>query len=328
MSWKNYFYFTKKEKIGLTVFFAIIVCVLVFKFIVSYQKGPVSPDVIALSGDTIAPAIEKQPFGKDYPDNTARPSFQSENKKPDTTKKLPPQLFYFDPNTVDSLAFVRLGLRPYIARNILKYRSKGGRFRRPDDFARIYGISEEEFSRLRPYIQIENASNALPAAGAGKKDTIIQAKRDSLREAVPSSFVKQEKYPLGVQVDVNVADTTELRKIPNIGPSFARRIVRYRELLGGYCRAEQLLEVYGMDRVLYEKILPWVSVENPSPVLLPVNSLSLPALKKHPYINFYQAKAIVELRRKKRLSDVSDLQLLEEFSAEDITRLRPYLSFE
>ena len=64
------------------------------------------------------------------------------------------ELFCFDPNTADSTALLKLGLRPWQVRNIYKYRAHGGIYRKPEDFARIYGLSAHKYKQLLPYIRI------------------------------------------------------------------------------------------------------------------------------------------------------------------------------
>jgi DNA uptake protein ComE-like DNA-binding protein len=117
-------------------------------------------------------------------------------------------------------------------------------------------------------------------------------------------------------------------KIPGIGTSFAKRITSYRKLLGGYYRLQQLQEVYGMYEELYDKITPYLRVDTGLIQPIAINSASLDRLKSHPYFNFYQAKAIIEIRKKKgKVNNMNELAMLEEFSEEDIERIRYYLSF-
>ena len=63
-------------------------------------------------------------------------------------------LFDFNPNTADSVQLKKLGLPSFVVRNILRYREKGGVFRTSEAFARIYGLTEEQYLLLKPYIQI------------------------------------------------------------------------------------------------------------------------------------------------------------------------------
>ena len=137
-----------------------------------------------------------------------------------------------------------------------------------------------------------------------------------------------EKFAQGTVIEINTSDTLQLMKIPGVGAAFAKRITSYRNLLGGYYRLEQLQEVYGMYAELYEKIIPYLQTDTSKINLISVNTASLDKLKSHPYINFYQAKAIIEIRKKKgKLENINDLYLLEEFTAEDLERIKHYLAF-
>lgn len=230
------------------------------------------------------------------------------------------ELFAFNPNTADSATFVKLGLRPYVARNILKYRAKGGSFRSAESFSRIYGISPEKFEELKPYIQI-------PVAEEVKKTTEEEPVVEPLDDAKPS---RQVQYKTDDIVELNSADTALLKQIRGIGTVFARRIVGYRRILGGYYSVEQLKEVYGMTDETFEKASPYISIDDSQIIKINVNKASIEKLKRHPYIKTFQrAKAIYEYRRKKvKLENIRQLKHLEEFTEEDWVKLEPYLSFE
>ena len=137
-----------------------------------------------------------------------------------------------------------------------------------------------------------------------------------------------EKFPVGTIVELNQADTLTLKKIPGIGSTFARRIVGYRELLGGFYTVEQLAEVYGIDEERYNSLSPWFKVDTTRIRPLRVNQLSYKELLRHPYLNASQVRQLDRLRRKAPLQSWNDFILLEEFSTVDYQRLRPYLSFE
>jgi len=144
----------------------------------------------------------------------------------------------------------------------------------------------------------------------------------------PNLYPTNEKFAQGTVIDINTSDTLQLMKIPGIGSSFAKRITSYRNLLGGFYRLEQLQEVYGMYEELYEKIIPYMQTSTDEITKIPVNTASLDKLRSHPYINFYQAKAIIEIRKKKgKLENINELYLLEEFTEEDLERIKPYLAF-
>lgn len=225
-------------------------------------------------------------------------------------------LFPFDPNTADSTAFRRLGLRSWQIRNIYKYRAAGGVYRKKEDFAKLYGLTVKEYRELEPYIRISR--DYLPASTLFSKS-----------KASDDSLPAEPKYPVklheGETVDLNLSDTTALKSIPGIGSYRSRKIVEYGRRLGGYVSVDQLDEVEDVP----PETKAYVVVSQPHPRQLPINRLTLNELKRHPYINFYQAKAIIEYRRLHGpIKSLSDLRLLPEFSPEAIARLEPYVSYE
>ncbi|MDR1371507.1 MAG: helix-hairpin-helix domain-containing protein [Dysgonamonadaceae bacterium] len=143
-----------------------------------------------------------------------------------------------------------------------------------------------------------------------------------------NQYPVQNKYPKGTVIELNTADTTKLKMIPGIGSSFAKKIVGYRGILGGYYSKEQLQEVYGMYAELYDKIVPYFHIDTTLITPIAVNTALLDRLKAHPYLDFYQAKAIIELRKKRsKINSIGDLELLEEFTQENLEKIRHYLDF-
>lgn len=222
------------------------------------------------------------------------------------------ELFSFDPNTADSTALLKLGLRPWQVRNIYKYRAAGGVYRRPTDFARLYGLTQKQYKAMEPYIHI--GADYLPAALLAAKERVPE--RDTIQ--YPVKLKANEKLPL------NTADTAALRKVPGIGRYYAREIAWYRDRLGGFYRVDQLKEIEGFP----EEALAYFTVSGGAIHKLNVNKLTLNQLKRHPYISFYQAKAIADYRRLKGpLTSLNDLKLLRDFTQTDIERLSHYVEY-
>lgn len=221
------------------------------------------------------------------------------------------ELFPFDPNTADSTALLRLGLRPWQVRNIYKYRANGGIYSQPSDFARLYGLTVKQYRELEPYIRI--SPDYQPAA------TIIErekATRDTL--LYPMKLKETERMGL------NTTDTAALKRVPGIGSYFARTIVRYGERLGGYVSVDQLDEIDGFP----PEAKRYFYVNDPQPKLLNVNTLTLSQLRRHPYIGYYRARTITEYRRLHgRISSLDDLRFDRDFTPEAIARLNPYVEF-
>ena len=105
-----------------------------------------------------------------------------------------------------------------------------------------------------------------------------------------------------LSIDLNTADTTQLKQLPGIGASFAKWIVNYREKLGGYCETEQLLEVYRMDSVRFNDIKNYVKIDSTFiPNKLKINTDAFKILLKHPYLEYEDVKKIVNHREQKGL---------------------------
>lgn len=129
-------------------------------------------------------------------------------------------------------------------------------------------------------------------------------------------------------VELNEADTTTLQLLHGIGPTFARRIVRYRERLGGFHCTAQLMEVYGFTPQLLEHIKPYLTLDSMSLQKIPVNSVPLKQFIKHPYVDYYFARDLVSLRSRGEIfSSPDDLRAIPSCTDTMLTRLLPYLDF-
>ena len=300
--WKDFFYYTKSERRAVYA-----LCIGIALLLVAIWLVPdASKSLIAETPTVDSVAL------KAFEQEVKAQTYVQKEKKPVVSVNTPVELTSFDPNEADSTELSRLGLSPYVVRNILKYRQKGGRFRTPESFSRIYGLEQGQFETLKPYIRI-----AMP-----KEAEIKEVDTMTVRKVVEK---KPFKYPEGTLVDVNSADTTELKKIPGIGSGIAKAIVAYRSRLGGFYSLEQLTEI----EYVTPSLVKWFKLEGPVLRPLKVNKAGLEALRAHPYLNFYQAKVIVEHRRKKgQLKSLSQLSLYEEFTEKDLERLLAYLKFD
>ncbi|WP_281514935.1 ComEA family DNA-binding protein [Phocaeicola sartorii] len=300
--WKDFFYFSKSERRAV-----LFLLTLLFVFICMWVLFPVKEEETLEQDQEGIEEIKNFLAGVHEMEESQ--SLQYSYDKP---KKRKVVLAAFDPNSADSIDFLQRGLPPFIAHTILQYRRAGGKFRTADDFSRVYGLSSEEFKILKPYIRIAEVFRR-------KQDTLHAVKK--MRKDTLAVY----KYPEGTLVDLNEADTTELKKIPGIGSGIARMIVAYRNRLGGFYDTAQLKEVDYVN----EDMLKWFKLENASIHRINANKAGLDKLRSHPYMNFYKAKVIMEYRRKKgKLKSLSQLSLYEEFTEKDLERLSYYLAFD
>lgn len=257
------------------------------------------------------------------------------------TEETPVETFPFDPNTADSTTLLRLGLSPWQVRSIYRYRAKHGRYHIPEDFMSLPGMTNELWQRLGPMVRIAAAyryvtpphpAHSRQKDAAEKTQPTVPDTTDSVetqpaaigQEAVCHTTQRPAKLAAGQLVDVNTADTTLLKMIPGIGTKRAASIVAYRQKLGGFVSAEQAMEAIEMP----DSVLKWMKAE-PLPVRkICINEWSVQQLMAHPYVSFYQAKAINELRRDKgKIQSLEELSRIKQFKPSDIERLEPYIAF-
>ena len=292
----KFFYLQKSDRHVIT----LLLCVIVAALAVIYFTD---------SREDETPAMEEVKVPKGSKNKYPKKTYTYNQGQPRQ-----PELFPFDPNSADSTELLRLGLQPWQVVNIYKYRAAGGVYRKPRDFARLYGLTLKEYRRLEPYIRISEEN--LPADRYFYKYEPIE-ERDTV------------KYPVKLQPEerivLNRADTTQLRTVPGIGSYFARKIVEYRERLGGYYCVQQLLEIEDFPETAVSFFIIPDGTEFRK---MNLNRLNLNELKKHPYINFYMARAIVDYRRLHgHIESLQQLKLLPDFTPEAIEHLEPYVEY-
>lgn len=218
------------------------------------------------------------------------------------------KLFPFDPNTLDSLGWVELGFSPKQTASIINYRSAGAVFRKPEDVKKLYVIDDERYEELEPFIQITQAP-----------------KESSKKFEASPKWEKPEYEP--VTVEINTADSTGLIKLKGIGASYSKRIIKYREMLGGYISKEQLLEVYGMDSARLLPILQNIQLDTTVRQRININTAEVKELAHHPYIDWNQAKAIVNYRKQHgNYTNLDQLKKIHLINEEVLDKLKPYLT--
>ncbi len=225
------------------------------------------------------------------------------DKIPDNEKKLTAKntstdsLFYFDPNTLSAENWKKLGLNYQQINIIENFRNKGGIFYRPEDLKKIYGISNETYNKLSPYIKIEK------------------------------NQIKTIKTTTSLLVDINSASHEELTKIKGIGDYLANGIIWYRKKLGGYIKKEQLLEIKNFRKSTFEQIKTNIIIDATKIKKININFAEVKDLVKHPYLNYNQAKAIVDYRTQngayQSINILIEKKVLE---VETFNKIKEYLS--
>ncbi len=221
------------------------------------------------------------------------------------------ELFYFDPNTLPVDGWKKLGVREKTANTIQNYISKGGRFYKPEDISKIWGLHEDEVKRLLPYVRIE----AKPASVYNKYPD-----RDKTKT------YEKPTYTI-TACDVNNSDTAAFIALPGIGSKLAARIVAFREKLGGFYKIDQLAETYGLPDSTFQKIKSRLVIGNNSVKKLNINTATVDELKTHPYLRYNIANAIVQYRNAHgNFLALNDLKKIMIITDDIYNKVVPYLS--
>ena len=234
------------------------------------------------------------------------------NRKPlyQDSKSLPKR-FNFDPNTIKERELYALGLPEKTVQTFLKFRNKGGRFKNKEDLRKIYGLNPSLYTALEPYIQIHSE-------GFNQKN---------IPEDATSSPVTKKTFDTE-PVDINRATVEIWQSIKGIGPAYAKRIVSFREKLGGFVSVDQVGTTYGLPDSTFQKIKPRLQA---SPVFrkIDINTASLEELKAHPLISWKQADIINSYRSHHgRFDDFEDLGKIKALPGDMLLNLKPYLNFD
>lgn len=292
--WKEYFTFTKKERIGI---YTLLLLIAGSTILPQFFTSP------SLNKELTAAAIqlEKAPVQPEK-EFARRLTY---DKRPDAIP--PATLFRFNPNTLDEAGWKKLGLPERTVRTILNYRNKGGRFRTVADLQKMYSLKPADFERLQPYVQIE----APPPF--------------HYTERPPVKYVKA---PPAV-IDINLADTTAFIALPGIGSKLASRIVNFRNKLGGFYSVEQVGETFGLPDSTFQIIKPRLQCEPVGVQKININTADVNTLKQHPYIRWNVANAIVQYRQQHGVFNTREqLQQIVLVTPELYHKIEQYIAVE
>lgn len=222
----------------------------------------------------------------------------------------PVRLFHFDPNTLDPDGWRKLGLREKTIQTIRRYIDKGGRFRKPEDLGRIYGLFPDEFERLRPYIRLP-ASPEPVQTETGPRPALYPAVRKIMA------------------IDINTADTSAWIALPGIGSRLANRITLFREKLGGFYAVSQVAETFGLADSVFRKIEPLLRLETSGIRKININTVKQEELQAHPYFRRELARPVIAYRNEHgSFHDLRELKNIQAVSETVWNKIVPYLTLQ
>lgn len=307
---KDYFVFTRKERKGTVavVILILLITVLPFFFPVVIKEEPVDHSEFAMEiSQLIIDSSERKYSG--YSNKEFENDYTPENRK-----SIKAVEFYFDPNTALVNDWVRLGIKEKTAATIQKYLSKGGKFTKPEDIRKIWGLSQKDADRLIPYVRIKKQETPL---------TVYEKTMYPERSAKTFPSGKIQNVP------VNSADTVAFKSLPGIGSKLAQRIINFRKKLGGFYSVDQVGETFLLPDSTFRKIKPFLILDDPPVKKINLNAASLDDLKDHPYIRFYVANAIVQYRNQHgNFHSLDEIKKIMIVTDSIFIKVVPYLSLD
>ena len=206
---------------------------------------------------------------------------------------------FIDPNTADFNRLIGFGFNKFQANNIIEYRKRNGSFKTKTDLLKIYGIDSSYVKLIGDHIQFENTEK----------------------------FTITSNNPILVKVELNSADTTELKKLNGIGSVYAARILKYRDLLGGFYSVSQLLEVYNFPEETFKNIENNISADTLLIKKIRINFAEYADLLRHPYLNKKQVEALLNYRDKNgSFQNILQLKTNGLIDSEIFLRISPYFT--
>ena len=312
----EYFTFTKKERVGILVILTLILAFTLLPFLFPYFITEKKYDHTAFEKEIAALKIKQtdssQKFQEKDFDKENSPSYNRASEKNYYEAPVKASLFYFDPNTLSGDGWKKLGIREKTITTIQNYISKGGKFYKPEDISKIWGLHKDEVQRLLPFVSI--LQQTIP---------VYPEKKIFDNKSNPKIIYKI------IPVDINTADTTAFIALPGIGSKLANRIINFRDKLGGFYKVEQVAETFALPDSTFQKIKANLILTRATVKKININTATLDEMKIHPYIRYNLASAIVQYRLQHGVFlTISDIKKIMMVTEEIYLKLAPYLSVQ
>jgi competence protein ComEA len=299
-SYKDWFAFNKREQRGMLMLSFIILVLMGYRMYIN-SREPASKTFDPDKSELIDWIASQDSSFQDVRRNT--------QNFPEKSTGFP-ACFPFNPNVCSANDWRQLGLSEKQSDVLVRYISRGGQFKSIEDLRKIYVLPEGFVDHIAPCIKLP-AQNGNNFSEQSKYNNDWRESNKSY-EAVP--------------VDLNIADTVTLRRIPGIGTYFARKIFQYREKLGGYHDITQLLEVYRMTPSKLDSIRPYIELQEKALRKIDINQVGLDELSSHPYISKREAAGLIAYRDKHGpFRQAEDLLRCKALDEKTFNKLRIYL---
>lgn len=298
---REYFTFNTRERRGVYVLLVLLCILLVIHAVLKFSP----PEEKRLSAE------ERQKINALAAALTApRDAAQTASEKDITINHPRVTWEAFDPNTAGLNTLLQCGLDSAVAARLVKYREKGGKFRNAEDLEKLYGIDTAWLNSARPYLRFgQDTERHL-------KDTALLRWKNASRNEITAI----------TRIELNAADSAQLRTIPGIGAYYAREIIALRNSLQGFRSYEQLLDVYNISDRAMENLMRYTTLDTTLVSCININTCKMETLGRHPYLTWKQARIIINYRQQHgAFRSVSDILRTDVIPDSVFRQVAPYL---
>jgi competence protein ComEA len=315
----NLFIFTKSERIGILALIALILLILLGRSVIfdlsakqEYDYFEVQNQLAILKAtqDTLEENYwEKKKWPNKKYSNSKDKSKSSEYKKQALNRRI------IDPNIAGLEDWKQLGFSQKQAQAILNYRSKGVVFKKKKDLLKLFVVDDDKLAEIERHIKIENISKDKI------KETQVSPEEDRIVYKKKSILVRES-------ININTADTAQLKHVYGIGSYYAKSIIKYREIMGGIANKEQFSEIYGLqdNQESIDSLVKYVWFDSSAIAKININECTYKELAFNRYITYDIARALVNYREMhgpfKNVGEITNSHLV---SDELSSKIAPYL---
>ncbi|MGK4569317.1 ComEA family DNA-binding protein [Flavobacterium sp. 3HN19-14] len=288
---QSYFAFTKAQRSGLFLLFAIIISLQLFYYF----------------ADFTAPE-------PDSPEKWQWLSLQTEiDSLKEEKKKVVPKIYPFNPNFITDFKGYKLGMSTAEIDRLLAFREKNLYVNSAEDFQNVTKVSDSLLSVISPYFKFPDW---------------VKNKKSSNYKAFPKKNFEKKKEKIVVH-DINDATQDDLIKIYGIGPALSERILKEKLKFGAFASMEQMNDIWGLSPEVIENLNKYFKIINPPKIeKLKINDASIKELAKFPYFRYALAKQIVTYRSMNGgIHTSEDLIKINGFPVEKVKIIALYLEF-
>ena len=287
---KSHLLFNRQQRVGILFLVVIIVGLLGVYFFVPFTKD----SVLDVSSPEIV-RIQKQ--------LDSLHMVEMENRRP--------KYYPFNPNFMTDFKAYTIGLSPQEFDRLQAFRSQGQWINSATDFKRVTQISDSLLDKISPMFKFP----------------------DWVNQATPKKEFNKNKYSektYDQKIDFNKATEIQLQEVSGIGEVLSKRIVAYRDKVGGFSNDIQLYQVWGLDPIVVQRALQMFTVKTPKPIQrININRATASDIATIPGVSFELAKRIWEYRvLHESITDFSELEKIEGLTEQKLALIQLYLSIK